>query len=53
MSDFTDVIHEALVGAVKPFVGSIGADLLGSALEVVGAVVSGSDSDSDAAGRSN
>ncbi len=42
MSQLSDVLHEAIVTAAKPFVGSIGADLIGTAMDIMGSIVSGS-----------
>lgn len=42
MSQLSDALHEAIVTAAKPFVGSVGADLIGTALDVLGSIVSGS-----------
>lgn len=47
MSDLSDAMHEAVVAASAPFVGTLGAQVLGTALEFVGAVVSGNWDDSD------
>jgi hypothetical protein len=42
MSQLSDALHEAIVTAAKPFVGSIGADLIGTAMDIMGSIVSGS-----------
>ena len=42
MSQLLDALHEGIVTAVKPFVGSIGADLVGTAMETIRSIASGS-----------
>ena len=42
MSQLSDALHEAIVTAARPLVGPIGADLIGTALETIGSIVSSS-----------
>lgn len=54
MSEISDALHVAIVGAVTPFIGKIGAQLVGTALDSAGAVAgnSGGSTTSDSSGRS-